>query len=141
MVFAMTFAFTPFTTQADAVDEASDHRPVSADPQQKAVLDALRKEMKHAWNLDVIFVVEYLKIYQGWAWIHAWPQSADSKNKYEDMFGLFQLRGSAWEAAEIPCTEVDNPNCIDSPDFFSHLKTRFPQMPVQILPGATGQNK
>jgi hypothetical protein len=35
---------------------------------------------------------------------------------------------------EIPCTEVENPECLDDPSYFPELKQRFPDIPEQILP-------
>ncbi len=40
----------------------------------------------------------------------------------------------AWKVIEIACTEPDNPECIDSPDFFERLGQRYSGVPLAIFP-------
>jgi hypothetical protein len=101
---------------------------------RKAVLDALRQEIKRIHGLEVVFVVGHLKVKGRWAWVQARPQSADGASQYEDVSALFLNRDGAWEVAEMPCAEVDNPDCLDAPDYFTGLKRRFPDIPSEILP-------
>jgi hypothetical protein len=105
---------------------------------RKAVLDCLREELKRLHGLEVVFVVQHLKVKDGWAWIHVRPQSADGLQHYEDVAALLTMKNGDWTVAEIPCMEVDNPGCLDSPEFFVGLKKRFPKMPTAILPTAEG---
>jgi len=103
---------------------------------RKAVLDCLREELKRMHGLEVVFVVQHLKVKDGWAWVHVRPQSADGLQHYEDVAALLALKDDDWTVAEIPCMEVDTPGCLDSPEFFTGLRKRFPQMPPAILPTA-----
>jgi hypothetical protein len=105
---------------------------------RKAVLDCVREELKRLHGLELVFVVQYLKVKDGWAWIHVRPQSADGLQHYEDVAALLALKDGDWTVAEIPCMEVDNPGCLDSPDFFAGLRKRFPKIPSAILPTAEG---
>lgn len=109
--------------------------PAPGNPVRKAVLNALRHDVKDMQGLEVVFVVRHLKVKDGWAWVHAQPQSPDGANRYEDISALLLMRDGTWEVAEIPCTEVDNPDCLDAPDYFAGLKRRFPDVPAEILPG------
>jgi len=104
---------------------------------RKAILDALRLEaeqMVPQQDVQIIFVVKYLKAKDGWAWIHTLPQSQDGYNHYEDIFALLKKRNGAWRVIEIPCAEEENPECISNPAYFSNLQKRFPEIPEEILP-------
>jgi hypothetical protein len=82
----------------------------------------------------VVFVVKYLKVKDGWAWTHTLPQSPDGVNRYEDISALLNIQDGIWKVVEIPCMEIDNPDCIDGPGYFEGLKKRFPKIPTEILP-------
>jgi hypothetical protein len=99
-----------------------------------AILDAMRQEVKRMHGLDVIFVVVHLKTKDGWAWLHARPRSRDGLNQYEDISGLLQLKDGVWSVVETPCGEVDNPECLDGPEYFIKLQERFPAVASEILP-------
>jgi hypothetical protein len=108
--------------------------PAPGKPVRKAVLDALRQELKRLHGLKVVFEVRQLKVKDGWAWAHTQPQSPDGADKYEDVSALLNIRDGVWKVAEIPCAEVDNPECLDGPEYFVGLKKRFPGVPTEILP-------
>ena len=110
------------------------YTPQKGTTERKEILDALREKMYEMHHLEVIFVVKYMKVFNGWAWVHTLPQSPDGKNKYEDVLALIHKENNGWQVKEIPCTEIENPECIDSEDYFTNLKKRFPDMPVCILP-------
>ena len=116
--------------------QASDSNltPLPGSPLRKAVLDALRQEVKRIHGLDVVFVVKHLKVKNGWAWAHTLPQSPDGTNRYEDVSALLQLQDGAWTVVEIPCGEAENPDCLNGPEYFSGLKKRFPGVPTEIFP-------
>ncbi|MGW8170064.1 MAG: hypothetical protein ACWGHH_08685 [Sulfurovaceae bacterium] len=140
LLFGIIIAVISFiTTACVAVDAKNNmvHKcftPLEGTPIRQDILDTLRKEVKRTHGIDAVFVVEYLRVQDGWAWVHAFPQSADGKNKYEDIHALLRLQNSEWKTMEIPCTEVENPECLDDPSYFPKLKQRFPNMPEQILP-------
>ena len=117
----------------------SDLLPPPGSKLRKEVLDALRQEVKRIHALDVVFVVRHLKVKEGWAWVQAFPQSADGSNKYEDMSALLQLQDSSWAVVEIPCGEEENPDCLHGPEYFSGLRKRFQRVPAEIFPeGSSG---
>lgn len=113
--------------------------PPPGDPVRKEILDALRQEVKRMHGIDVVFVVKHLKVKDGWAWVHALPQSADGKNRYEDTSALMQMDNHQWKVAEIPCTEVDNPECLDGPGYFIRLKELYPKVPIELFPDLTSK--
>jgi len=117
---------------AESEEEAYTPQPGTAE--RKAILDALRAWVKGGQHPEVIFVVKHLKVKNGYAWVHTLPQSKDGSSRYEDLSALLKKDHGLWSVAEIPCGEVDNPDCIGDPGYFDGLKLRFPEMPVDILP-------
>jgi len=115
---------------------ASDTRltPPPGSTLRKAVLDALRQEIQRMHGLDVVFVVRHLRVKDGWAWAHTQPQSPDGSNRFEDVSALLELRKGTWSVAEIPCGEVENPECLNGPEYFEGLRARFPSVPAEIFP-------
>jgi len=119
------------------VQNSTDFSPevLPGSPVRKAILDALRQEMKHLHSLEMIFVVKYMKARKGWAWVHTLPQSPNGMNRYEDISALLHLKSGTWKVAELACTEEENPKCLSNPEYFKVLKIRFPEVPEEILPG------
>lgn len=109
--------------------------PPPGTPMRKAVLDALRLEVKRIHGLDVVFVVRHLKVKDGWAWAHTLPQSPDGGRQYEDVSALLQLQDDVWTVVEIPCREEENPDCLTGPEYVLRLQERFPSVPLEIFPG------
>lgn len=122
----------------ETVGSAFGLTPPPGDPARKAVLDSLRSEMKRLHGLDLVFVVRHLRIRDGWAWVHAEPRSSDGTGHYEDVSALMRREDGVWKVAEIPCTEVDNPECLDGPECFIGIKRRFPGVPAGIFPDWAG---
>ena len=120
-------------TSLQAADANLTPRPGT--PIRKAVLDALRLEVKRIHGLDVVFVVRHLNVKDGWAWVHTQPQSPDGLHRYEDVAALLQLQDDAWTVVEIPCREEENPDCLTGPEYVLHLQERFPNVPIEIFPG------
>jgi hypothetical protein len=123
----------------DAAHEEAVSSDVSLTPPRgstlrKEILDAMRQEVKRMHGLEVIFVVVHLKTKDGWAWLHARPRSRDGLNQYEDISGLLQLKDGVWSVVETPCGEVDNPECLDGPEYFTKLQERFPTVASEIFP-------
>ncbi len=116
--------------------QASDSNltPPPGDLLRKQVLDALRNEVKRLHGLDVVFVVKHLRVRNGWAWAQTLPQSQDGLNRYEDISALMRLKDGEWEVLEIPCSEVENPECLNGPEYFKGLQERYSTVDVEIFP-------
>lgn len=125
-------AMQSVTAAGELQREALTPPPGSAE--RKLILDALRAEMEKLHHISTVFVVKYLKVQGGWAWIETLPRSADGANQYEDVSALLRKSGPKWKVAEIACTEEDNKECLGNPGYFKLLKKRFPGMPMSILP-------
>lgn len=108
--------------------------PDPGSSERKAVLEVLRSKVRELHEIDVVFVVRKLNVRNGWAWVETLPQSADGTGRYEEFSALMRKKGGRWCILEIPCSEPDNPDCIDSPGYFLKMKKRFPGLPHEILP-------
>jgi hypothetical protein len=108
--------------------------PAPGSVERRVILDAMRVKVKELHGLDVIFVVKAMNVSNGWAWVHTSPRSRDGSSLYEDFYALLCKKKSGWRIAEIPCTEPDNSECMDSPGYFRKLLARFPGLPSGILP-------
>jgi hypothetical protein len=128
---SLSVVITNLPASADSGPGAYTPQPGSAE--RRAILDALRMWVKQQHHLEVIFVVTHLKVKNGYAWVHTLPQSKDGSSRYEDISALLKKDQGRWAVAEIPCAEVDNPDCIGDPGYFDGLKQRFPEMPEDIL--------
>lgn len=123
-----------FFSSSVAWSRDSAYAPQPGSRERKEILDALRKDIYRYHGIRVVFVVEYLKVYGGWAWIEALPQSQDGENRYEGVAALLKLRGRRWQVAELACAEPDNPDCFGDPRFFRGLMHRYPALPAAVLP-------
>jgi hypothetical protein len=103
-------------------------------PLRKKILNALRKQVKEVQNIEMVFVVDYIKAKGNWAWVHTFPQSKDGKNHYEDISALLNRQNGNWKVVEWACTDDTNIECIGHPKYFMNLKKHFPGLPEEILP-------
>jgi|UniRef100_A0A7C3WKZ3 hypothetical protein len=103
----------------------------------QAILKALGQELKAWTGLEAVFLVKYLQVKNGWAWVATFPQSPDGKSRYEPVEALLHQEAGAWKVLEIrpggPDCEED-PDCADDSRYFRRLKSRFPQAPPEIFP-------
>ncbi|MBA7534157.1 hypothetical protein ES705_26403 [subsurface metagenome] len=114
--------------------EKDAYTPARGTDERKAILDALREKMYKIHQIKVNFVVNYMKVYDGWAWLHTHPKDANGPNRYEDILALIHKEEGAWIILEIPCGEEDNPDCITSENYYQGLISRHPGLPACILP-------
>lgn len=119
---------------AAAESQKSAVTPPAGSVERKLILDALRDEIRRLHDINAVFVVTYLKVGEGWAWIETLPKSPDGTNQYEGVSALLRKSGTTWKVAEIACSEEDNEDCLESPGYFKLLTKRFPGVPPAILP-------
>lgn len=109
--------------------------PPPGDPVRKAVLDALRAEVRRLHHLEVVFVVDALRVQDGWAWVETQPQSLDAQSHYESLAALLAKRGGTWTVVAYPCADSDEPEC-DWDAALERLRRRFPAAPAGIFGAA-----
>jgi hypothetical protein len=121
-------------TNAMPTTAAVDTEPSPGSPERKAILDALRDELRRYQDQPMVFVVRYIRVSGRWAWVDVDPQSPDAAQHYEPVSALLRRHRGGWTLVEMPCTEEDNPECITDPGYFTRLRSRRPEVPSTILP-------
>lgn len=116
---------------------ASDLSKAKCHPVRKEILEVLRSEVKKWSDLDVVFVVQFLKAKGNWAYAHVLPRSKDGKNRYEDVSALLMRENGTWKVKETrPCCGdcADDPDCADDRRYFEKLRKKFPTAATDIFP-------
>lgn len=120
----------------DAAKEKA-YTPPKGSDERKAIMDALRHFVKNKSGLEVIFVVQYLKVKNGWAWAVTNPQSKDGSQHYESISGLLHKKNTHWFFVEGPPEWADceeDPECSDPAKYFKKLAEKYPAAPQEIFP-------
>jgi hypothetical protein len=131
-IFLFVLFFFSFDSQLKALDPML--TPLPGSPLRKAILNSLRQEVKRIHGMDVVFVVRHLRVKNGWAWAQTQPQSPDGLHRYEDLSALLGEFQGVWLVVEMPCGEVENPECLNGPDFYTGLQQRHPGVAPEIFP-------
>jgi len=122
---------------ANYIFASEPYTPQRGSPERKAILDALRDSLKTLEIGKVVFVVRYLKVKDGWAWIETLPQGPDGRNKYEPMDALLHKENHRWVIKQIrPCCGecADDPECEDIQRYYKKLMREFPSVPRELFP-------
>ena len=137
-ITALILAICPFSLTlagGEGIIEERAWTPLFGTKERKAIFNALRAEVQRRHSLEVVFVVNHLKVKNGWAWTQTLPQSKDGISNYEDISALLVKSDAGWRVAELPCTDEDNNLCLGSDDhYFEGLRRRFPSVPSEIFP-------
>jgi len=64
------------------------HTPPEGSAERNAILQAVHHALARQGRKNLVLIVPYLKVHNGWAWIQVNPQSADGKQHYESQSGL-----------------------------------------------------
>jgi hypothetical protein len=104
-----------------ARDEA--HAPAPGTVERRQILAALRDEVRRWHKLEVVFVVDELRVVGNWAWIWTRPESPDGRNHYEGVGGLLHREQDQWRVVEFGTETVET------------LQQRYPDLPEVLLNG------
>lgn len=104
---------------ATAPDER--HSPAPGSLERRAILEALRSEVRRWHQIEVVFVVDVLTVIHDWAWVQTRPQSPDGQRRYEDLAALLQREQGQWTVVELVGESEET------------LRQRFPEMPEALL--------
>jgi hypothetical protein len=106
------------------------HTPPEGSAERNAILQATQHALARQGRKNLVLVVPYLKVHNGWAWIQVNPQSADERQHYESQSGLLQEQMNKWKLLEwMPAEEGT-----DYKKYFNNLKTKYPSAPSDIFP-------
>jgi uncharacterized protein YceK len=111
-----------------SVDTA--HTPPEASAERNAIIQATKHALARQGRRNLVLVVPYLKVHNGWAWIQVNPQSANGTQHYESQSGLLQQTTKGWALLEwMPAEEGT-----DYKKYFNNLKAKYPSAPSDIFP-------
>jgi uncharacterized protein YceK len=107
------------------------HTPPEGSAERNAIIQATKHALARQGRKNVVLVVPYLKVHNGWAWIQVNPQSADGTQHYESQSGLLQEKTTnKWTLLEwMPAEEGT-----DYTKYFKNLKAKYPTAPADIFP-------
>jgi uncharacterized protein YceK len=106
------------------------HTPPEGSPERDAIIQATKHALARQGRKNLVLVVPYLKVHNGWAWIQVNPQSANGTQHYESQSGLLQQTTKGWTLLEwMPAEEGT-----DYKKYFNNLKAQYPSAPADIFP-------
>lgn len=128
-------AHVVMTTRASVRAHGNSYAPVTAQgaytpsagsAERQAIMDALRAKMKRNDSRELTFVVQYLKVHNGWAWVTVNPQSPSGDQQYESESALLRKRGKTWRVYERSAG--------GDAAYFKKLKAKYKSVPSDIFP-------
>ncbi len=128
--------------------EVSDqlHTPEKGSLERQGMMDALRDEFNDRRSPghqphrgSIIFVVNYLKAHNGWAWSYADPHSSDASDSFGENSGfLLHQEGGQWKVMKLPAMVSDpsDPENLDYPSRrdVEKIRQKYPSAPADIFP-------
>ncbi len=131
IAFLATATFT--TVLADDV-----HVPAKGSAERKALLDAMRAVQFP--KQDVVYVVNYMKVHNDWAWVDISPQDRKGQAVAEGGPSLWHCKKGQWtyvDTSKVPEDPQDPLGPEDaSPGFVKNLQKVFRDVPSDIFPKA-----
>jgi len=94
------------TTETDIKDDL--HTPAKGTPEREAIMEVLRAEVKKETGEDVVFVVNILKVHNGWAWVDVTPNRKDGTALYEGKESLMHQEKGVWKDKTLPPQDSDD---------------------------------
>jgi hypothetical protein len=132
--FILATAFAASLVLSAAADDA--HEPKAGNPERKAILDALR--VVQFPKQEVVYIVNYLRVHNDWAWVDVSPQDKKGKPVAEGGTALMHCKKGKWEYVDTskipadPSDPMDNEDA--SPAYIKHLMKNYPGLPADIFP-------
>lgn len=136
------------SNSAPASNEVADdlHTPERGSLEREGMMNALRAAFDdrssgyytpHRGN--IVFVVNYLKSHNGWAWTYANPTSSDKSDSFGEYSGfLLHSEGGTWKLMKLPpmVNDPDDPENLDYPSRrdVDRIRQKYPTAPADIFP-------
>jgi hypothetical protein len=116
-----------FIALSSGIAQAGPHTPAVGSAERQAIFDAMRALGD---NHTRVFIVQSLKVEDGWAWASAIPQSPDGSQHFEPESALLENIGGHWRVLDQPCGEGD----CDAQKEVARIRAAYPQAPADIFP-------
>jgi hypothetical protein len=117
------------------------HTPPMGSPERQALMDALREQYNksHSYRGSITFVVNYLKVHNGWAWTYPEPRSTDPRDQFGENSGfLLHQADGRWQVMKVPpmVDDPDDPENLDYPTRkdVERFRKMYPSIPTDIFP-------
>jgi hypothetical protein len=129
-----------FAQQAVALPQAGGklHTPPKGSAERKAILDVLREEYRQGQGIQVQFLVNHLKVKDGWAWANVTPLDGDGKPVGEGWPSLLHYEEGKWVTKDLitVAETLDDPvGPMDpSPEYIKGVQKKYPGVPAEIIP-------
>lgn len=122
------------STNTEVKDEL--HTPAKGTAEREAIMDLLRAEVQKESGVEVVFVVNYLKVHNGWAWVDVTPNRKDGTNLYEGKEALLHQENGLWKDMPLPPQDEDDERMFGdlSRRYISKLQKQYPSVPLDIFP-------
>jgi uncharacterized protein YceK len=105
------------------------HTPPDGSPERNAILQTTHRALTRQGRKNLVLIVPYLKVHNGWAWIQINPKSANGTQHYESQSALLQENAQKWTLLEwMPAEEGT-----DYKNYFKNLKAKYPSAPADIF--------
>jgi hypothetical protein len=118
------------------------HTPAKGTPERQAIMDALRDDYKKNNGDQVTFLVNYLKIHNGWCWTDVTPLGGNGKPVAEGGTSLLHYEQDKWNIIDLSkvADDPDDPMASQdaSPGFIRNLRKIYPDVPTDIFPRKKG---
>lgn len=122
------------------------HTPERGSPERQAIMDALRASLDNYQSPyyqphrgTITFVVNFLKVHNGWAWMNGYPQSSNSQDSFGEFSGfLLHSENGNWSVMSLP-PMVNDPNDPENLDYPSRrdiekIRQKYPRIATDIFP-------
>ena len=124
------------------------HTPVKGSEERQAIMDALRADLDnrqspyyHPHRGAITFVVNFLKVHNGWAWMNGYPQSASSQDSFGEYSGfLLHSEQGEWSVMRLPpmVSDPGDPENLDYPGRkdIDRIRQKYPTVASDIFPNS-----
>ena len=123
------------TTETDIKDDL--HTPAKGTPEREAIMEVLRAEVKKETGEDVVFVVNILKVHNGWAWVDVTPNRKNGTALYEGKESLMHQEKGVWKDKTLPPQDSDDDERMFgdlSRRYIKKIQKQYPSCPADIFP-------
>ena len=137
LMFIACFLFVPVEAAPKLTTDAL-HTPPKGSPEREAIMDALRDDYSKQSGAKVIFLVNYLKVHNGWAWADVTPLDEKGKAVAEGGPSLLHYENDKWQVIDLSVIPEDpnNPQGAFDPDakFIREVQKKWAGVPADIFP-------